>query len=239
MSGITPPTLATESPTGASEAVVNTLGLDPGLSDDDDDADSAYNSNIQSSTESLASSIIQYRTLHGRTYHSERGNAQYWAANDEQQSISLDLFDFADAHPDCTVIGTDISPIQSTWVPPNLKFEIEDYTSPWSYSDGTFDYVHMRYLEGTIKDWTGVAKEAYKSLKPGGWIESSEASANFVSDDDSIPPNSAMAQWGPIFWKGGEQSGRSFRIYEDDIQAKCLKAAGFVDLHVKEFKVSS
>lgn len=29
--------------------------------------------------------------------------------------------DFADAYPNCEVTGTDISPIQPTWVPPNLK----------------------------------------------------------------------------------------------------------------------
>jgi hypothetical protein len=29
--------------------------------------------------------------------------------------------DFADEYPNAEVIGTDISPIQPSWVPPNLK----------------------------------------------------------------------------------------------------------------------
>ena len=29
--------------------------------------------------------------------------------------------DFADDHPNVQVIGTDISPIQPGWIPPNLK----------------------------------------------------------------------------------------------------------------------
>lgn len=29
--------------------------------------------------------------------------------------------DFADEHPQAEVIGTDISPIQPSWVPPNVK----------------------------------------------------------------------------------------------------------------------
>lgn len=29
--------------------------------------------------------------------------------------------DFADEFPNASVIGTDISPIQSNWVPPNIK----------------------------------------------------------------------------------------------------------------------
>lgn len=30
------------------------------------------------STASLSSSVLEYRTVMGRTYHSERGNAEYW-----------------------------------------------------------------------------------------------------------------------------------------------------------------
>lgn len=44
----------------------------------DDDSDSALGLDATSSTDSLTSSILRYRTLNGRTYHSERGNAQYW-----------------------------------------------------------------------------------------------------------------------------------------------------------------
>jgi hypothetical protein len=40
--------------------------------------DSDFDHDAESSTASITSSILQYRTLHGRTYHSERGNAQYW-----------------------------------------------------------------------------------------------------------------------------------------------------------------
>lgn len=30
------------------------------------------------STASLSESILNYRTLHGRSYHSNRGDAEYW-----------------------------------------------------------------------------------------------------------------------------------------------------------------
>ena len=45
-----------------------------------DDADSALGSLVASSTTSVTESILEYRTIHGRTYHSERGNAHYWFA---------------------------------------------------------------------------------------------------------------------------------------------------------------
>ena len=34
--------------------------------------------------------------------------------------------DFADQFPGCDVIGTDISPIQPGWVPPNLRLCVID-----------------------------------------------------------------------------------------------------------------
>lgn len=34
--------------------------------------------------------------------------------------------DFADESPSAEVIGTDVSPIQPNWVPPNVKFELDD-----------------------------------------------------------------------------------------------------------------
>lgn len=40
--------------------------------------------------------------------------------------------DFADEFPDTEVIGTDVSPIQPTWVPANVKFEIDDVNREWT-----------------------------------------------------------------------------------------------------------
>ncbi len=44
----------------------------------DDDNDSALGDDAAESTASLTSTIRDYRTIKGRTYHSEIGNAQYW-----------------------------------------------------------------------------------------------------------------------------------------------------------------
>lgn len=144
--------------------------------------------------------------------------------------------DFADQFPNAKVIGTDISPIQPYWTPPNLQFEIDDATLEWMYKPDSFDYVHMRYLLGSIIDWTTLFKEAYKATKPGGYLESYEAAVTQESDDGSVTPGSAMDQWGKLFWEAGKKLGRSFRVYEDDLQKKAMEAAGFVDIQVWEFK---
>ena len=43
--------------------------------------------------------------------------------------------DMADEYPACQVIGTDLSPVQPTWVPPNCRFEVDDFELEWCVLD--------------------------------------------------------------------------------------------------------
>ncbi len=63
--------------------------------------------------------------------------------------------DFADEHPESEVIGTDLSPIQPSFVPPNLRFEIDDVEDEWIFKN-KFDFIHCRMLTGSIADWPRV-----------------------------------------------------------------------------------
>lgn len=95
--------------------------------------------------------------------------------------------DFADQFPSAAVIGTDLSPIQPSWIPSNLQFHIEDAESTWLYNpDKTFDYIHIRDLGGSIGDWTKLMKQGYDHLEDGGWIELQEFNVGFSSDDDTL-----------------------------------------------------
>lgn len=59
--------------------------------------------------------------------------------------------DFADTHPSAEVIGTDLSPIQPSWVPPNLKFVIDDCEDEWLFKQ-KFDLIHARMMCGSLQD---------------------------------------------------------------------------------------
>ena len=72
--------------------------------------------------------------------------------------------DFADEYPSAIVRGTDLSPIQPTCVPPNLKFEIDDAHFEWTWPEDLFDLVHMRCLMGSIKDWPRLYSQAFRQV---------------------------------------------------------------------------
>ncbi|KAK7403536.1 hypothetical protein QQX98_010715 [Neonectria punicea] len=192
-----------------------------------------------SSTASITSSILEYRTIQGRTYHSDRHPTEYFTPNDEQQRESVDInhhsltlliggklflapisdnpkkvldvgtgtgiwaIDFADEYPNTEVIGSDLSPIQPHWVPPNVKFEIDDARLPWSWKDDTFDFVHIRYLFGAIHDWKALFRQAYRCCAPGGWVQSCEADVEIRSDDGTTDNIPALKQWARLYSEGG------------------------------------
>src|SRR3569833_2972422 len=76
--------------------------------------------------------------------------------------------DFADEFPSAEVIGTDISPIQPAWMPPNCRFELDNASENWTFAANSFDYIHLRCMMGCFKDWVHVYRECFRCLKPGG-----------------------------------------------------------------------
>ncbi|KAL2669986.1 hypothetical protein Neosp_014865 [[Neocosmospora] mangrovei] len=201
------------------------------------DGASVLDADNNSSTASVTSSILEYRTIHGRTYNSEQGNAQYCEPSILDVGLGSGPYsDFADDYPVAEITGTDISPIQPSWVPPNLQFEIEDCTQEWTFKSNSTDYVHMRWLMGSIRDWDFLSSEAFRVCKPGGWVESHEASSNIDSDDNTVDGNSAMGQWGKLFIEGSKKIGTSFTVVEDGTQRKALEKAGFINIQEFDFK---
>lgn len=69
--------------------------------------------------------------------------------------------DFADEHPECEVVGIDLSPGQPSLVPPNLKFIIDDAEDAWLYPE-KFDFIHARLMSGCFSDWPEFIRQAYE-----------------------------------------------------------------------------
>lgn len=134
---------------------------------------------------------------------------------------------FGEAHPECRVIGCDLSPIQPTLVPPNVEFLVDDITSEWVYSH-KFDYIHSRAITVGIRDWHKLVDECWRWLQPGGWIEFQEYHMPFVSDDGSIENGPAFKLWNENMLAATNKAG----THLDAILGvgEILKTRGFTSL---------
>ncbi|KAK0613243.1 S-adenosyl-L-methionine-dependent methyltransferase [Immersiella caudata] len=227
---------------------------------------------VATSASSITSSVLRFRSVHGRTYQNYDG-ASYWQPNDATQNDGLDLqhhmmlliasnklflspltnptsvldigtgtglwaIDFAEQYPSASVIGTDLSPIQPPWAPPNVHFELDDATAEWTFTENQFDFIHIRYLTGSIPDWKMVYEQAYRCLKPGGWIEHTDFTIEVRCDDGSVPKGTAYDWWTQFFVDAGNKIGRTFLVTKDNQNVRWLREAGFAGpIHTRNYKM--
>ena len=143
--------------------------------------------------------------------------------------------EFADEFPSAVVIGTDLSPIQPSAVPPNCRFYVDDIESEWTFDD-QFDFIHGRGMGGCIANFDLLYRRIYDNLNPGGWVEMQEYESRFYSDDDPqllLAPNCTKLT--ELCNLASEQSGRSFAIASQ--QKQKMIDAGFEDVHNDVYKV--
>ncbi|ORY11164.1 S-adenosyl-L-methionine-dependent methyltransferase [Clohesyomyces aquaticus] len=115
--------------------------------------------------------------------------------------------EMGDAHPQAEILGNDLSPIQPSWVPPNVRFEVDDFESDWAFST-PFDFIFLRTLYFSVADWPRLVKQAYNGVKPGGWVEFQELDLQYYSEDGSFKDSSAMAGWLKILLDSSRNAGR-------------------------------
>jgi SAM-dependent methyltransferase len=145
----------------------------------------------------------------------------------------------ADEYPGTEVIGTDISAVQPSWVPPNCIFQIDDAQLDWTFKPDYFDFVHIRYLYGGIDDWQKLYRQAFAATKPGGWFENVEIDLETRSENPKVSEDTGhiFKQWCKLFWDAGDKIGRTFKIARDGQMEKLAQEAGFVDVEHTSWKV--
>ncbi|KMU92448.1 UMTA [Coccidioides immitis H538.4] len=197
---------------------------------------------------SLTESVFDYEYENGRRYHAYHAG-EYPLPNDEKEQDRLDMqhhlytllydgdiyrapiskdikyaldigcgtgiwaIEFADKFPNTEVIATDLSAIQPGFVPENLQFEVDDAEDEWQFSH-TFDYIHLGTLAGSIADWPRLLQQAYDNLAPG--------------DDDSLPPDSAYAQFQTLLADAARKFGKELNLAARF--REMVEEAGFVNV---------
>ncbi|KAM7185791.1 S-adenosyl-L-methionine-dependent methyltransferase [Naviculisporaceae sp. PSN 640] len=141
--------------------------------------------------------------------------------------------DFADEYPEANVVGVDLSPIQPSFVPPNVEFFIDDLEADWTFVR-PFDFIYFRMMTGSIRNWPRLFEQSYQHLNPGGWIELHDPSNPLRTDDDSLPKESALWKWNNLFLEASIKLGAPMNSC--DYYEQQLKDAGFINVTVVEEK---
>ena len=136
-------------------------------------------------------------------------------------------------YPDAVVIGNDFSPVQPTFVPRNVKFEVDDVESPWTHTE-KFDYIHSRFMAGAIADWPALIRRCYDALQPGGILECQDGDFMTYSEDGSTK-GSWLERWNADFVGAAKQGGR---IVQPGLELeKWIREAGFEDVHHERLRI--
>lgn len=143
--------------------------------------------------------------------------------------------EMGEQYPSALVQGVDLSPIQPSWAPPNVKFVIDDAEAQWVYPPDHFDLIHARHTVQAFRDYQGMLAQAHKHLRPGGRVELHEMNYTPRSDDGSMPPDFAFARMLQLVGRG--LAAMSINLGGVHDVASQLERAGFASIHERTFKV--
>ncbi|KIW28874.1 hypothetical protein, variant 1 [Cladophialophora immunda] len=170
------------------------------------------------------------------------GGKHYLAPVPEQSDRVLDLgcgtgtwaVQVADDHPNWQVTGIDLSPIQPTWVPPNLTFVLDDMEDHWTHGE-PFDFIHSRQTGGSVKNWPELIQQCYANLKNLGWIEFQELDYSHQALEGVAEEKSLVRLADTLTMKAFRALGRELSV-GGEIQG-WLENKGFVNVQHRVFKV--
>ncbi|KAK3938617.1 S-adenosyl-L-methionine-dependent methyltransferase [Diplogelasinospora grovesii] len=134
--------------------------------------------------------------------------------------------EFATQHPSADVLGTDLSPIQPEYVPPNCHFEVDDAEDDWVFGR-PFDYIHLRLMFHAFRSHPTVIRSAFENLNPGGWMEWQDYYCHLQAVDGTMA-GTALERWTRLYIEGGQRLGRDMlapRKYK-----RWMEEAGFVNV---------
>ncbi|OHE95153.1 methyltransferase [Colletotrichum orchidophilum] len=141
--------------------------------------------------------------------------------------------EMGDLFPNAEVYGNDLSPIQPEWVPPNVKFEIDDVESEW-IGDRKYDFIFCRYMIGSIADYPKLIKNVYDNLNPGGWAEFTDMSGKYYSADGTLKEEHATFKWNSMLMDTLASTGRDCRP-GPQLEGWVREAANFENVTHKKF----
>lgn len=173
------------------------------------------------------------KVMEGKLYHAPIDSNRVHRILDIGTGTGIWAVQIADEFPNAEVIGNDLSPVQMEWVPPNVKFEVDDVESPWI--GPKYDFIFSRTMAGAITDWPQLAKNVFENTNPGGWAEFQDWDIVYYCDDGTLTEDTYTMKMDRMFLEACHMIGR------DPCPGPQLegwvKDAGFVNVRHKMFKI--
>ncbi|KAK9440384.1 Methyltransferase type 12 [Metarhizium brunneum] len=147
--------------------------------------------------------------------------------------------EMGDQFPSAHILGIDLSPIQPDWLPPNVRFMVDDMESAWLHPRNHFDYVHSRHTVMAIKQWDRLYRRAFEHVKPGGWMEMQEIHhrPRSAGVDGTVPPDHPVAKFWTLVTEGLAALGVDLDISSGGVLAGKMQEAGFTNVTERVFHV--
>ncbi|KAK3950954.1 S-adenosyl-L-methionine-dependent methyltransferase [Pseudoneurospora amorphoporcata] len=137
----------------------------------------------------------------------------------------------AEEYPDAVITGIDLSPIQPSFVPENVRFFVDDIEDEWVDPENKYDYIHMRFALHTLKDRKSLMERVIRHLKPGGYFEIQDIDASYPRCDDHTFTSDtpyAFRDYLKYFEAGLKAMGADISAIQKASQE--MRAAGFEDV---------
>ncbi|KHN94258.1 Methyltransferase type 11 [Metarhizium album ARSEF 1941] len=147
--------------------------------------------------------------------------------------------EMGDQFPSAHILGIDLSPIQPDWLPPNVRFMVDDMESPWLHPRNHFDYIHSRHTVMAIKQWDRLYRRAFEHVKPGGWMEMQEIHhrPRSAGPDGTVPADHPVARFWTLVTEGLAALGVNLDISSGGVLAGKMQEAGFTNVTERVFHV--
>ncbi|KXX75653.1 Malonyl-[acyl-carrier protein] O-methyltransferase 1 [Madurella mycetomatis] len=178
---------------------------------------------------------VYYRCLNDRLYLAPINPDNGLRILDVGTGTGLWAIQMGDEHPGAAeIVGNDLSPIQPEWCPPNVRFIVDDVELDWAETQ-PYDYIHCRYMAGSIKDWPRLVGQMYENLKPGGWVEFQESANQLYSQDGTVTKDNPIVRMMDGLMEACDRIGRT--LDPAPSMEGWVRDAGFVNVKVERFKM--
>ena len=107
-----------------------------------------------------------------------------------------------------------------------MSFQIDDAESDWNFARNSLDLIHIRHLNGGIRDWGKLIKQSFEcvswlfrkrreadhlsnsALKPGGWLDVAEYEMRLKSDDGTLRVDSNLFRFYDLMNRAADKLGK-------------------------------